>query len=60
MRTTYQALPGVVAMDFHFAEAPVNRLTNPSHDPISKIPEYKVCRGAGGEARRGATRRSCA
>jgi predicted molibdopterin-dependent oxidoreductase YjgC len=42
-RTSYQALPGVVAMDFHFAESPVNRLTNPSHDPISKIPEYKVC-----------------
>jgi formate dehydrogenase alpha subunit len=42
-RTSYQSLPGVVAMDFHFAESPVNRLTNPSHDPISKIPEYKVC-----------------
>ncbi len=40
---TYLALSGVVAMDFHFAESPVNRLTNPSHDPISKIPEYKVC-----------------
>jgi formate dehydrogenase alpha subunit len=42
VRTTYKAQPGVVTMDFHFAEAPVNRLTNPSHDPISKIPEYKV------------------
>jgi anaerobic selenocysteine-containing dehydrogenase len=30
-------------MDFHFAESPVNALTNPAHDPISKIPEYKVC-----------------
>jgi formate dehydrogenase alpha subunit len=43
VRLTYKALPGVVAMDFHFAESPVNRLTNPSHDPISRIPEYKVC-----------------
>jgi formate dehydrogenase alpha subunit len=43
LRTTYQARPGVVVMDFHFAEAPVNRLTNPAHDPISRIPEFKVC-----------------
>ena len=43
VRTNTQLIPGVVAMDFHFAEAPVNALTNPAHDPISKIPEYKVC-----------------
>jgi formate dehydrogenase alpha subunit len=43
VRKTYQTLEGVVAMDFHFAESPVNALTNPSHDPVSKIPEYKVC-----------------
>src|SRR4030043_215693 len=30
---------GVVSMDIHFAESPVNRLTNPAIDPISKIPE---------------------
>jgi formate dehydrogenase alpha subunit len=43
VKTTEQSLPGVVALDFHFAESPVNALTNPAHDPISKIPEYKVC-----------------
>jgi len=34
---------GVVSMDFHFGEAPVNVLTNPALDPVAKIPEYKVC-----------------
>jgi len=29
-------------MDFHFAESPVNEITNPSLDPVSKIPELKV------------------
>jgi predicted molibdopterin-dependent oxidoreductase YjgC len=43
VRTSYQSLPGVVTMDFHFSESPVNVLTNPAHDPVSKIPEYKVC-----------------
>ncbi len=35
--------PGVVFTSFHFAESPVNRLTNPKRDPIAKIPELKVC-----------------
>jgi len=35
--------PGVVFTSFHFAESPVNKLTNPKLDPIAKIPEYKVC-----------------
>ena len=35
--------PGVVFMTFHFAESPANILTNPKLDPISKIPEFKVC-----------------
>jgi predicted molibdopterin-dependent oxidoreductase YjgC len=43
VRTTYKSLSGVVTMDFHFIESPVNILTNAAHDPISKIPEYKVC-----------------
>ena len=30
-------------MDFHFAESPTNVLTNPALDPVSKIPELKVC-----------------
>jgi formate dehydrogenase alpha subunit len=33
----------VVFMPFHFAEGAANILTNPALDPISKIPEYKVC-----------------
>ncbi len=35
--------PRVVCMSFHFAESPTNVLTNPALDPISKIPELKVC-----------------
>jgi len=34
---------GVVSMDFHFGESPVNQLTSPALDPVSKIPELKVC-----------------
>ena len=34
---------GVVFMPFHFIESNANVLTNPAHDPIVKIPEYKVC-----------------
>ena len=34
---------GVVSMSFHFAESPTNQLTNPVLDPVSKIPELKVC-----------------
>ena len=34
---------GVVCMSFHFAESPVNALTNPALDPVAKIPELKVC-----------------
>lgn len=34
---------GVVFMPFHFYEAAVNNLTNSALDPVSKIPEFKVC-----------------
>jgi anaerobic selenocysteine-containing dehydrogenase len=34
---------GVVFMTFHFAESAANLLTNPALDPVSKIPEFKVC-----------------
>ncbi len=34
---------GVVFMPFHFIETSANVLTNPAHDPLVKIPEYKVC-----------------
>ena len=34
---------GVISMTFHFAESPTNVLTNPALDPVSKMPELKVC-----------------
>jgi formate dehydrogenase alpha subunit len=40
---TDRVQPGLVFMTFHFAEAAANLLTNPVLDPVSKIPEYKVC-----------------
>ena len=42
-RVTEVSPVGVVFMNFHFAESPANVLTNPALDPVSKIPEYKVC-----------------
>jgi len=42
-RVTEVTPAGVVSMDFHFGESPVNVLTNPAFDPIAKIPELKVC-----------------
>jgi formate dehydrogenase (coenzyme F420) alpha subunit len=38
-----QVPPGVVAMPYHFHEAPSNLLTNDALDPISRMPELKVC-----------------
>jgi formate dehydrogenase major subunit/formate dehydrogenase alpha subunit len=35
--------PGMIYANFHFPEASVNELTISALDPISKIPEYKVC-----------------
>ena len=34
---------GVISMDFHFAESPINELTIAALDPVAKIPEFKVC-----------------
>lgn len=42
-RITDRSPEGVVFIPSHFAEAAVNRLTNPVVDPVSHIPEYKVC-----------------
>lgn len=42
VRLTDRSAPGIVFSSFHFAEAPINRLTNDALDPISKIPEFKV------------------
>jgi predicted molibdopterin-dependent oxidoreductase YjgC len=38
-----KAVDGTVFIPFHFAQAAANRLTNSKIDPISKIPELKVC-----------------
>ena len=35
--------PGTVFMAFCYAEAAINRLTNPKLDPFGKIPEFKFC-----------------
>jgi len=42
-KVTEASPAGVVSMDFHFAESPVNVLTNRALDPVAKIPEFKVC-----------------
>jgi predicted molibdopterin-dependent oxidoreductase YjgC len=42
-RVTPAIRPGVVFIPFHFAEAAANALTNAALDPVSGIPEYKVC-----------------
>ncbi len=38
-----KAVNGTVFMPFHFAKAAANRLTSTKLDPVSKIPELKVC-----------------
>jgi len=42
-RVDKTCLPGVVSSTFHFAESPINVLTNAARDPVAKIPETKVC-----------------
>ncbi len=42
-KVTKKVAPGVVFIPFHFAEAAANELTISELDPISKIPELKVC-----------------
>ena len=34
---------GLISMTFHFFESPTNVVTNDALDPVSKIPETKVC-----------------
>jgi formate dehydrogenase alpha subunit len=38
-----KAVRGTVFLPFHYAKAAANRLTNAALDPISGIPEFKVC-----------------
>jgi len=42
-RISLKAKTGTVFDPFHYAGRPANALTNPAIDPVSKIPEYKVC-----------------
>ena len=42
-KVTEKSGKGVVFISFHFHEAAANLLTNAALDPVSKIPEYKVC-----------------
>ena len=42
-RVSHKASPGTVFLPFHYAKAAANRLTNAQLDPISGIPEFKVC-----------------
>ncbi len=43
VKLTKRVDQGVIFMPFHYADAAANVLTNPALDPVSKIPEYKVC-----------------
>ncbi len=43
IKVSKMAVTGTVFIPFHFAKAAANRLTNGALDPISGIPEYKVC-----------------
>ncbi len=42
-RVTDRIIPGSIFIPFHYAEAAANRLTNAALDPLSNIPELKVC-----------------
>ena len=43
IKVSTKAVSGTVFIPFHYAAAAANRLTNGALDPISGIPEYKVC-----------------
>ena len=38
-----KAVTGTVFIPFHYADGAANKLTNAALDPVSGIPEYKVC-----------------
>ena len=42
IKITDRVSPGSIFMTFHYKESPVNELTNPAADPITKTAEYKV------------------
>ena len=43
VKISNKATSGTVFIPFHYAKAAANRLTNAELDPISGIPEFKVC-----------------
>ena len=43
IKVSAKAVSGTVFIPFHFAGAAANRLTNAALDPVSQIPEFKVC-----------------
>ena len=43
VKVSRKAVPGTVFIPFHFSAAAANKLTNAALDPVSGIPEYKVC-----------------
>jgi len=43
VKISKQSVDGTVFIPFHFAKATANTLTNAALDPVSGIPEYKVC-----------------
>ncbi len=43
IKISHKAVTGTVFIPFHYAAAAANRLTNAALDPISGIPEFKVC-----------------
>ena len=43
VKVSSMAVEGTVFIPFHYAQAAANRLTNAKLDPVSGIPEFKVC-----------------
>jgi formate dehydrogenase major subunit len=43
LKVSLKAVSGTVFIPFHYAQAAANKLTNAALDPVSGIPEYKVC-----------------
>jgi formate dehydrogenase major subunit/formate dehydrogenase alpha subunit len=43
VKVSAKAVDGTVFIPFHYAQAAANKLTNAALDPVSGIPEYKVC-----------------
>ncbi len=43
VKVSPKAVVGTIFIPFHFAQAAANTLTHAALDPVSKIPEFKVC-----------------